>query len=140
MNLKVFKVSLNGSANSSCAQSPPPPRANGGFLSALSVPGVGHLQILRYPWAGHLPISGPLRAFDTHAVSHQNITTQRILLEKQAGWLIFQGREKMKRFVKACSRFYAYISSLLIKLELHSEIGSYRRETTCFLVIESNFY
>ena len=38
----------------------------------------------------------------------------------------------MKRFVKACSRFYACISSLLIKLELHSEIGSYRRETTFF--------
>ena len=38
--------------------------------------------------------------------------------------------KKMKRFVKACSRFYACISSLLIKPELHSEIGSYQRETT----------
>ena len=71
---------------------------------------------------------GQTRAFGTHAVSCQNVTTQRILLEKQAYWLICQGRENLKRFVKACSRFYACLSSLLIKLEFHSEIGSYRRE------------
>ena len=41
-------------------------------------------------------------------------------------------RKKLKRFVKACSRFYACISSLLIKPELHSEIGSYRRESKSF--------
>ena len=41
-------------------------------------------------------------------------------------------RKKLKRFVKACSRFYACISSLLIKPELHSEIGSYRRESKFF--------
>ena len=29
-----------------------------------------------------------------HIVSYQNITTQRILLEKQADWLICQGWEK----------------------------------------------
>ena len=78
---------------------------------------------------------GQPRAFDTHTVSYQNqnITTQRISLEKQADWLIFQGREKfLKRFVKAFSWFYACISSLLIKPELHSEIGSYRRESKSF--------
>ena len=41
------------------------------------------------------------RAFDMHTVSHANITTQMILLEKQADWLICQGDE---RVVKACSQ------------------------------------
>ena len=71
-------------------------------------------------------------AFDTHAVSYQKITTRRILLGKKADWLICQGQEKLKRFVKACPWFYASISSLLIEPELHSEIGSYRRESMFF--------
>ena len=33
---------------------------------------------------------GYSQAFDTYMVSYQNITTQRILLEKQAYWLIYQ--------------------------------------------------
>ena len=61
------------------------------------------------------------RAFDTHTVSYQSGITQRILLEKQAGWLIVNDGKKLKRFVKACCRFHACISSLLIKPELHSE-------------------
>ena len=69
---------------------------------------------------GICPPRGQPRAFEIHAVSYQHITTQRILLEKQADWLICQGREKLKRFVKACSRFYSCISSLLINPELHS--------------------
>ena len=73
------------------------------------------------------------RAFDTHAVSYQNTTTQGILLEKkkQSGSSVKDGK-KLKRFVKAFSRFYACISLLLIKPELHSEVGSYRREPTFF--------
>ena len=39
-------------------------------------------------------------------------------------------RNKLKRVVKACSRFYACISSLLIKPELHSENWSYQCEST----------
>ena len=39
------------------------------------------------------------------------------------------------KFVKACSRFYACISSLLIKPELHSENGSYRLESTFFWLL-----
>ena len=59
-----------------------------------------------------------------------------ILLEKQADWPIWQGRTKMKRFVKACSRFYACISSLAYERpELHSEIGSNRRESTFFWLL-----
>ena len=40
---------------------PPPPRATAGHLAALSVPGVGHLQILH-----NLPTSGPFPSF-SHA-------------------------------------------------------------------------
>ena len=109
-----------------------PPGATAGHLPVLSVPGVGHLQILCCPGAGHLPTRSHSWAFDTHAVSYQKITTQRILLGKKADWLICQGQEKLKRFVKACSWFYACISSLLIEPELHSEIESYRHESTFF--------
>ena len=30
---------------------------------------------------------------NTHAVSYQNVTTERVLLEKKADWLICQGQE-----------------------------------------------
>ena len=75
------------------------------------------------------------RAFDTHAVSYQNITTQRILLEKQADWLICQGWEKNEEVCKGmfsilCMHiFIAYQARITGK-------WSYRREST---VIESNF-
>ena len=68
---------------------PAPPRATAGHLPALSVPGVRHLQILHC----HAQPPGHSRAFDTHAVSYQNITTQKVLLEKKADWLICQGQE-----------------------------------------------
>ena len=71
---------------------PPPPRATAGHLltrgwsickfCAARVPGICQPR-------------GHSRAFDTHAVSYQNITTQRILLGKKAGWLICQGEEKI---------------------------------------------
>ena len=73
--------------------SPPPPfRATAGHLAALSVPGVGHMQILHCPGTGHLPTPGPFPSFHTHTVSYQNITTQKVLLEKP-DWLICQGQE-----------------------------------------------
>ena len=61
------------------------------------------------------------------AVSYQNITTQRILLEKkqknkQIGSSV-KGGKKLKTFVKACSRFYACIF-IAYEPELHSEVGS----------------
>ena len=70
--------------------SPPPPKpphhpqATAGHLPAVSVPGVGHLQNFCCPggWAFANP-GVYFRAFDTRAVSYQNITTQRILLEKR---------------------------------------------------------
>ena len=81
---------------------------------------------------------GHSRPFDTHAVSYQNITTQKVLLEKKQIGSSVKDRNKLKRVVKACSRFYACISSLLIKPKLRSEIGAIN-VNQCFLVIESNF-
>ena len=81
---------------------------------------------------------GHSRAFDTHAVSYQNITTKRVLLEKEQIGSSVKDRNKLKRVVKACSRFYACVSSLLIKPELHSEIGAIDVNQR-FLVIVSNF-
>ena len=52
-------------------------------------------------------------ALDTYVVSYQNITTQRILLEKQVDWLTCQEQEKIEEVAKAHSWFYACISSLL---------------------------
>ena len=98
-------------------------RATAGHLPTFSVLGVGHLQILCCPGTGHLPTLGLYsQAFDMYTVSYQNITTQRILLKKKSYWLICQGQ----RVVKACSRFYACISSLLINVNQR------------FLVSESN--
>ena len=104
-----FSYNVYASVNSSCTQHPP--GATAGHLPVLLVPGVGHLQILCCPGAGHLPTRSHSWAFDTHAVSYQKITTQRILLGKKADWLICQGQEKLKRFLKGmflilCMHFF----------------------------------
>ena len=49
--------------------------------------------------------------FGTPAVSYQNITTQRILLEKQTYWLICQGKEEIEEGCKGmfsilCMHFF----------------------------------
>ena len=87
-----------------------------------------------------MPTPGPFPSFDTHVVSYQNITTQRVLLEKKQIGSSVKDRNKLLSVVKACSRFYMYvcISSLLIKPELSSEIGAIDVNQR-FLVIESNF-
>ena len=80
---------------------PPPSRATAGHLPSLSVPGMGHFQILPCPGAGHLPTPGPTPKVLTRTrLPISSITTQRILLEKQADWLIFQGQEKLEEVCK----------------------------------------
>ena len=59
-------------------------------------------------------------AFDTHAVSYQNTTTQKVLLEKKADWLICQGQEYIEEGCKVmfsilCMHFF---------IAYHSEIGA----------------
>ena len=59
-------------------------------------------------------------AFDTLAVSYQNITTQGILLEKQADWLICQGWEKIEEVCKGmvsilCIHFFIAYQARITK-------------------------
>ena len=51
------------------------------------------------------------RTFDTHAVSYQNLTTLRILLEKQGDWHVCQGKAKIEEVCKGmfsilCMHFF----------------------------------
>ena len=69
---------------------------------------------------------GQPRAFDTQALSYRNIHYTEDFTgkkKKQIGSFVKDGK-KLKRFVKACSRLFACISSLLITPELDCEHGS----------------
>ena len=115
------------------APSPPTPPPPPGLLRGICQPcrswgwGISKVRVVQAPG-----ICQP-QAFDAHAVSYQNniMTTQRILLGKKANWLICQGQEKIEEGCKGMF-FFVCISSLLIKPELHSKIGSYRCESTFF--------
>ena len=134
-----MSVFCYASVNSTWAQPPPP---TFGLLRGICPPcqsrGWGICKFCTARGPGICQPPGHSRAFDTHAVSYQNITTQKVLLEKKQIGSSVKDRNKLKRVVKACSRFYACISSLLIKPELHSEIGAIDVNQR-FLVIESNF-
>ena len=121
------------SVNSTCTHRPhPPPGYCGAFARLVSPP-------LHCPGAGHLPTPRPFPSF-WHArafLSEYKYTEGFTGKKKQIGSSV-KDRNKLKRVVKACSRFYACISSLLIKPELHSEIGAIDVNQR-FLVIESNF-
>ena len=133
-----WKWAIYASVNSSCAQ--PPPGLLRGICPPCQSRGWGICKFCAAWGPGICQPRGQPRAFDTHAVFYPNITTQRILLEKPGDWLICQGREKLlKRFVKAFSWFYACISSLLIKPELHSETRELSTWINVILVIESSF-
>ena len=114
------------------APSPPPPGYRGAFARLVSPGGWGIYKFCTARGPGICQPRGHQRAFDTLAISYQNITTQKVLLEKKQTGSPVKDRNKLKRIVKACSRFYAYISSLLVKPELHSENRNYRCESTCF--------
>ena len=108
---------------------PPPPRLLRGICPPSQSQGWGICKFCAARGPGICQPRGQPQAFDTQAVSYQNITTQGILLENQADWLICQGREKLKRFVKACSRFYRHVFLYIAKL------GSYLRESTLFWLL-----
>ena len=108
----------NASVNSSCAHPPP-------------APGTGHLQT---------PAPFPNFWHACGFLSEYNYTED--FTKKQIGSSV-KNRKKLKRVVKAGSRFYACISSsLYINPQLQSEIRSYGCENVNqrFLVIESNFF
>ena len=117
---------------------PPPPRILRGICTPCHSRGWGICKFCTARGPGIRQPRGHSRGFHTHAVSYQNITSQKILLEKKQIGSSIKDRNKLKRVVKACSRFYACISSLLIEPKLHSEIGAIDVNQR-FLVIESNF-
>ena len=94
-----LKHKLNASVNSSCAQPqhfpPPPPGYCGAFASLVS-PGGGAFANFALP--GDRVFANP--ELLTRTQFPINITTQRILLERQADWLICQGREKIEEVCK----------------------------------------
>ena len=116
------------------APSPSPPPGCCGAFALLVSPGGRALGIYKFCTAqgpGICQPRGHSRALDTHAVSYQNITTQKVLLEKKQIGSSVKDRNKLKRVVKACSRFYACISSSPIKQEfIRSENRSCRCEST----------
>ena len=79
------------------------PRPTAGHLPALSVPGWGISKFYTVRGSRICQPRGYHRAFDTHVVSYRNITTYRILLEKQADWLICQGLDKIVEGCKGMS-------------------------------------
>ena len=91
--------------------SPHPHTGYCGAFARLVSPGGGALANFALPggWAFANPPAKPLQL-------HRGFYWKN----KQVGWFFKEGK-KLTRFVKACSRFYACISSLLIKPELHSE-------------------
>ena len=76
---------INASVNSICAQVPPGP-----MQGICQSRGSGICKFCAAWGPGICQPQGYSQAFDTYMVSYQNITTQRILLEKQAYWLINQ--------------------------------------------------
>ena len=111
----------------------PPPRATAGHLHALSVPGVGHLQILHYPGG---------RAFANPGAIPEVLTRTRfpirIWLHRRFYWkksrlahlsTTLKDMNKLKRVVKACSRFYACVA---YQARITLRNWSYRCESTFF--------
>ena len=93
----------NASVNSSCAQPPSPPPLQGycGAYALLVSPGDGAFANFTLP--GSRAFANP--GANTELLTRMrfpisSITTQRILLEKQADWLIFQGQEKLEEVCK----------------------------------------
>ena len=72
----------NASVNSPCAQ-PPPPLLLRGICPSCQSLGWGICKFCTARGPGICQPPGHFRAFDKHAVSYQNITTQKVLLGKK---------------------------------------------------------
>ena len=102
----------NASVKSSSAQ---PPRGYcGAFARLVSPRGWGICKFCGARGPGISQPPGHSRAFDTHAVSYQNVATRQIiLLGKKADWLICQGQREEKAeegckgmFLILCMHFF----------------------------------
>ena len=137
-NLLLSKIfpGNNASVNSSCTHpTPPPSRGYCVAFTRLVSPGGRGWGICKFCSARGPAFTNPgvIPKLLTRMQFPIRLTTQRILLEKQAHWLICQGPEKLKRVFKACSRFHACFFPLHIKSESHGEIGSYQYVNQRFL-------
>ena len=100
---------------------PHPPGYCGAFAHLVSPGGGGICKCCAARGPGICQPRGQPRAFDTHAVSYQYNYTEDFTGKTSTLAHLSRTGKKLKRFVKACSRFYACIFSLLIKPELHGE-------------------
>ena len=115
------QCSCYASVNSSCAQ-PPPPLGYCGAFARLVSPGGGAFANFALPGDRAFANPGAISELLTRSQFPIRIWLHRRFYwkKKQTGSPV-KDRNELKRVVKACSWFYAYISSLLIKPELHSE-------------------
>ena len=107
----------NASVNSSCARPPPPPPGYCGAFALLFSPGGGE-------FANFAPPRG--RAFANHGAIPELLTRTRFPFRIQLHRGYYWKKSTLAHLLRtggceACSRFYACISSLPIKPELHSE-------------------
>ena len=92
---------------------PSPSRATAAHLPARVSPVVGICKFCTARGPGICQLRGHSQAFDMHAVSYQNITTQKVLLEKKQIGSSVKGRNKMEegckgKFSILCMHFIAY--------------------------------
>ena len=118
------------------APSPPPPGLLRGICPPCQSQGWGISKFFAARGPGICQTRGQTRAFNTHAVSFQHITTQRILLEKQAH-LSRTGKNWRGLWRHVLDFMHAFLQCLS-RQNYIAELGSYRRESTFFLVIESS--
>ena len=84
--LTIYSLLDNASVNSTCAQPPPPLGQLRGNCPPCQSRGWGICKCCTARGPGICQPPGNSQAFDTHAVSYQNITTRKVLLEeKQIG-------------------------------------------------------
>ena len=97
----VFRPGLligrnNTSVNSSRAELPPPPGLLQGICSSCQSREWGICKFCTARRPGICQLQGYSRAFDTHAVSYQNITTQKVLQQKKQIGASVKDRNKLK--------------------------------------------
>ena len=123
---------------SSCTQ-PPSPGYCGAFACLVSPGGRTFANfVLLGGRASANPEASPELWHARGFLSEYSYTEDFTEKNKQIGSFVKDGK-KLKRIVKACSRFFVCISSLLIKPELiHSETWELSTWINVFLVIESS--
>ena len=128
------------SVNSSCAQppSPLPPRLLWSICPPCQSWGWDICKLCVLPRGRALANPGANPKLLTHTVSYQHITTQWILLEKQADWLICQGQKNWRGLEMYVLDFMHAFLHCWSSQNYIAKWGSIDKNQR-FLVIESNF-